>query len=240
MGTLRDSSGKPVVSGSGAPVRTRYDDDEDKKSKEVNVTQDYASTGRRAGATSPFAGPKEFISEEKRAEKETKNEESDGSVAGKGARNLALEKDETPSPVKKAMKVAEKAPAPKKEKAEAKYEDTGAKVGSQGSFKFNSKPMSVEEARKKAKEMTSGKKEPTEAQKESGRKFSEEKLKKQKESFESSPIGGFIKRLGESSMEKAERKAKEIRGYKSGGKVSSASSRADGIAQRGKTRGRIY
>ena len=32
---------------------------------------------------------------------------------------------------------------------------------------------------------------------------------------------------------------KDVKGYKKGGKVSSASARADGIAQRGKTRGRI-
>lgn len=35
------------------------------------------------------------------------------------------------------------------------------------------------------------------------------------------------------------REAKEPRGMKKGGKVSSASSRADGIAKRGKTRGRM-
>ena len=35
------------------------------------------------------------------------------------------------------------------------------------------------------------------------------------------------------------KKAREAKEYKSGGKVSSASKRADGIAQRGKTRGRI-
>ena len=34
-------------------------------------------------------------------------------------------------------------------------------------------------------------------------------------------------------------KLREITGYKKGGKVSSASSRADGIAQRGKTRGKM-
>jgi hypothetical protein len=34
-------------------------------------------------------------------------------------------------------------------------------------------------------------------------------------------------------------KFREITGYKKGGKVSSASSRADGIAQRGKTKGRM-
>jgi hypothetical protein len=35
------------------------------------------------------------------------------------------------------------------------------------------------------------------------------------------------------------RKAKEARGYKAGGSVSKASSRGDGIAQRGKTRGKL-
>jgi hypothetical protein len=34
-------------------------------------------------------------------------------------------------------------------------------------------------------------------------------------------------------------KFRELTGYKKGGKVSSASSRADGIAQRGKTKGRM-
>jgi hypothetical protein len=32
---------------------------------------------------------------------------------------------------------------------------------------------------------------------------------------------------------------RDVKGYKKGGKVSSASARADGIAQRGKTKGRI-
>ena len=38
---------------------------------------------------------------------------------------------------------------------------------------------------------------------------------------------------------RGERKGLQEEGYKKGGKVSSASSRADGIAQRGKTKGRI-
>ena len=37
----------------------------------------------------------------------------------------------------------------------------------------------------------------------------------------------------------ARAKQRETRGMKSGGKVKSASSRADGIAQRGKTRGKM-
>lgn len=239
-GVLRDSSGNPVRSGSGEPVGTRYEDSDTRAAKSYDL-----ESVKKPRSIEEQIGRK---AESKAEEPSRKTEDSKASgpfsnveAAVKSATSRDTESS-APAPVKKAMKVAEKAEpkkaAPKKE-AESKYEDTGAKVGSQGSFKFDSKPMSVEEARKKAKEMTSSKKGPTEAEKESGRKFSEEKLKKQKEGFESSPVGGFLKRLGESPMEKAERKAKEIRGYKSGGSVSSASKRADGIAQRGKTRGRI-
>lgn len=41
------------------------------------------------------------------------------------------------------------------------------------------------------------------------------------------------------SKEQRDEMKRETRGMKAGGKVSSASARADGIAQRGKTRGRI-
>ena len=241
-GILRDSSGNPVRSGSGEPVGTRYKDSDTKAAE----SYDLESVKKPRSIEEQIGRKAESKEEEPRRKIEDYNKPSKPFSNVEAAVESATSKrteSSAPAAVKKAMKVAEKAEpkkaAPKKEEAESKYEDTGAKVGSQGSFKFNSKPMSVEEARKKAKEMTSSRKEPTEAQKESGRKFSEEKLKKQKESFESSPVGGFLRRLGESPMEKAERKAKEIRGYKSGGKVSSASSRADGIAQRGKTRGRI-
>lgn len=240
-GVLRDSSGNPVRSGSGEPVGTRYEDSDTRAAK----SYDLESVKKPRSIEEQIGRKAESKEEEPRRKIEdyskTSGPFSNVEAAVKSATSRDTESS-APAPVKKAMKVAEKAEpkkaAPKKE-AESKYEDTGAKVGSQGSFKFDSKPMSVEEARKKAKEMTSSKKGPTEAEKESGRKFSEEKLKKQKESFESSPVGSFLKRLGESPMEKAERKAKEIRGYKSGGSVSSASKRADGIAQRGKTRGRI-
>ena len=41
------------------------------------------------------------------------------------------------------------------------------------------------------------------------------------------------------TMSEAIRKRRDVSGMKKGGKVSSASKRADGIAQRGKTRGKI-
>lgn len=56
-------------------------------------------------------------------------------------------------------------------------------------------------------------------------------------------IGGLGKPGGSSALMKAKGKMMmgggKVKGYKKGGKVSSASKRADGIAQRGHTRGRI-
>ena len=52
----------------------------------------------------------------------------------------------------------------------------------------------------------------------------------------SSEVGGMYKRLTASDIEE-EKKSKM--GMKKGGKVSSASKRADGCAQKGKTRGRM-
>ena len=48
-----------------------------------------------------------------------------------------------------------------------------------------------------------------------------------------------IARDAYSGKEEEEKRKKQAAGMKKGGKVSSASSRADGIAQRGKTRGTI-
>ena len=89
-GNLVDSSGNPVRSGSGEPVRTRSDDEiaEDNKAgygrympkltRSITLggkssaaedrptssgVDDYETMGKRAGATSPFSGPKEDISE---------------------------------------------------------------------------------------------------------------------------------------------------------------------------------
>jgi hypothetical protein len=63
--------------------------------------------------------------------------------------------------------------------------------------------------------------------------------------------GSMLDRLGREAMETARsygklykeglgmKKGGKVKGYKAGGTVSSASKRADGIAQRGKTKGRI-
>ena len=111
-GTLVDSSGNPVRSGSGDVIRTRSDDeiDEDMKrpmgqsmsrssrssSKEDRPTssgvEDYSSMGKRAGATSTWSGAP-TIKEETTTTSSTRDSDEE-SVAGKGARNLALEEPE--------------------------------------------------------------------------------------------------------------------------------------------------
>ena len=186
-----------------------------------------------------MSGPVLDIKEEKT---ETESEAPKGIAAGFDAKRY-LEESESKgggprSETKPAM--AKKA-APKKSVSTPKYEDTGAKIGSQGGFKFESEKPSVKSgAMTRAGTPVSSRKEPTEAEKESGKKFSESKLAEQKRSFESTPLMRALTGGGRSEYYKKKAEA-ERSGYgmKKGGKVSSASSRADGIAQRGKTRGRI-
>lgn len=182
----------------------------------------------------------------------------DGETAGTGARNLALEDKEEEKPkAKRAIVTKEQleksglslrdylnrergltrrgGSAPSRK--ESSYEDTGAKIGSQGNFNASAESKPV--ARTRAGTPVATRKEPTEAEKESGRKFSEEKLKKQREDFENTPLMRAIKGTGgRAEFYKKKREAEEGR-YAKGGSVGSASKRGDGIAQRGKTKGRM-
>jgi hypothetical protein len=184
-GVLTDRYGNEVKSGSGETVKTRYGSSKEDRPTSSGV-EDYASMGKRAGATSPFSGPKEYISESIKEDVDmpSKAASSDEeSTAGKGARNLALEEPEIK--VKKKTVIKKKAP---------RYEDTGAKIGSQD---FKMKPSVPESSSGMGPRNTF---------------LTRERLEKSK---------GIFSRM------------------KSGGKVSSASSRGDGIAQRGKTKGRV-
>ena len=174
-GVLTDRYGNEVKSGSGETVKTRYGSSKEDRPTSSGV-EDYASMGKRAGVTSPFL--KENISEE--TQKETISEPD--SVAGKGAENLASKPDVE---VKRKTVIKKKAP---------RYEDTGAKIGSQD---FKMKPSVPESSSGMGPRNTF---------------LTRERLEKSK---------GIFSRM------------------KSGGKVSSASSRGDGIAQRGKTKGRV-
>ena len=164
--------------------------------EKAKAPMDYAGLGGRARATSPFAGPKEYISETK--ETETESEAPKGIAAGFDAKRYLEESEskgggprsETKPVVEKKKKVAPK----------------------RVSQSFGETDMAALEERRKS--ATSTAKEPP--------------LVK---------VGKAIK----GTMEAAGRSYDNpfAKRMKSGGKVSSASSRADGIAQRGKTKGRI-
>lgn len=164
--------------------------------EKAKAPMDYAGLGGRAKATSPFAGPKEYISETK--ETETESEAPKGIAAGFSAKRYLEESEskgggprsETKPVVEKKKKVAPK----------------------RVSQSFGETDMAALEERRKS--ATSTAKEPP--------------LVK---------VGKAIK----GTMEAAGRSYDNpfAKRMKSGGKVSSASSRADGIAQRGKTKGRI-
>ena len=164
--------------------------------EKAKAPMDYAGLGGRARATSPFAGPKEYISETK--ETETESEAPKGIAAGFSAKRYLEESEskgggprsETKPVVEKKKKVAPK----------------------RVSQSFGETDMAALEERRKS--ATSTAKEPP--------------LVK---------VGKAIK----GTMEAAGRSYDNpfAKRMKSGGKVSSASSRADGIAQRGKTKGRI-
>lgn len=104
----------------------------------------------------------------------------------------------------------------------AKYEDDKAKIGSQGGFKFDSKPVT----RTRAGTIVKSSDEPSALDIAAAKQKGAEKLKKQYKDNEAA-----FKRIGDAFSSKSPN-----RSYKSGGSVRSASSRADGCAIRGKTR----
>lgn len=154
--------------------------------------EDYSSMGKRAEATSTWSGAPS-VKEETKTDKETISEPD--SVAGEGAKNLALEKpEERKTVIKKVKKTSSSAanPTANKQKLGSTY------AAMYGRLQDSSIPEGPgKEALKKA-------------------------VDKARKDYESAPMkkGGSVK-------------------MSSGGKTSSASSRGDGIAQRGKTRGRI-
>jgi hypothetical protein len=121
-----------------------------------------------------------------------------------------------------------------------------AKIGSQGPFKFDSKPdLSVP----KAFDMKSGNKtvygtdttSVFQKQAARARAEAEEKAAKEREAAEAAKRRKGASEIKYDEMGNPMKKGGAVKKYASGGTVkSSASKRADGIAQRGKTRGRIY
>ena len=127
--------------------------------------------------------------------------------------------------------------------------ETGELYDTEGSFKPVPKSMPVTETKAKTEPKKESKKETKEESKAESKKSAKEQAKevikppKLPESFEKA--GGGKERAkakvdsGTFSFSKIAKNLREragITSYKSGGSVSSASKRADGIAQRGKTR----
>ena len=228
-GNLVDSSGNPVRSGSGEPVRTRSDDEiaEDSKfggygrymPKSGNLTRgikstasedrptssgvdDYETMGKRAGATSPFSGPKEYISES--IKEDTETESPRGIASGFKSNESKFERKDNevkmPEVKKKAVK---KAPATQSSQSFP----TRDRDRADQSFPLKTDDKKVPPLRKIGEAIMGT------MENKPFRSSMYDKMKGRK-------AGGSVKMA-------------------SGGKVSSASSRGDGIAQRGKTKGRI-
>lgn len=206
--------------------------------------EDYASMGKQSGAM-PAKSTWDGSTDIKPEKPQDISEREPDSVAGEGAKNLAFEPDaET---VVKKKTVIKKKPAvdnslrlmkpkdPSRALEEARkhytgYEDTGAKIGSQGNFKFKSyAPESnagmgpkntflTQKRSDEAQNAMAGR--DRDAQSASEGSWLDRAKKHLSNEFKSKKKGGSIKMA-------------------SGGKVSTASSRGDGIAQRGKTKGRI-
>lgn len=237
-------------------------------SSKFSELESVGGPGRRARSIEEQIGRK---AESKAEEPSRKTEDSKASgpfsnveAAVKSATSRDTESS-APAPVKKAMKVAEKAEPkkaalkkeeaePKKSRplafkeAESKFVKEGEKLGSQGSFKFDSTPKKAPVTRYKKKEEEAA---PVKAPKSKMDVEPEEMPKAASKAMKDSTqyktkYGDFSFQKGfkkdEEKPEKKIRSAADIRAgrYKSGGSVSSASKRADGIAVRGKTKGRIY
>jgi hypothetical protein len=239
-GMLTDSSGNPVRSGSGEPVRTRTDEEfaEDSKfggyGKNMPKTKsysmddvksglgrllggksspsedrptssgvdDYETMGKRAGATSPFSGPKEYISES--IQEDTEKESPKGIASGfkSGESKFERNDNEVKMPVVK-KKAVKKAPA----KPASQSFPTRDRDRADQAFPLKTDDKKVPPLRKIGEAIMGT------MENRPFRSSMYDKMKGRK-------AGGSVKMA-------------------SGGKTSSASSRGDGIAQRGKTKGRI-
>jgi hypothetical protein len=237
-GMLTDSSGNPVRSSSGEPVRTRFGKDEDRPKAGPD---DYATMGKRAGATSTMSGPKEYISEsiKEDTEKET------GSPKGVFSGSAAADESDTYAP--KTRTFSTTGPAKKKPKPKSRYSDvvSSKDMGSQD-FSSKSKPAGDSGLSKGALAAGLGLAAAAGAgalgarrQMKSGTRA--ERVEPTMGGTTRSPVRGITAEEAAFENEGGRyfKKGGKTTKMASGGKTSSASSRGDGIAQRGKTKGRI-
>lgn len=207
--------------------------------------EDYESLGKRAPAKSTMSGPIEYItdSSKENAYKETESDEPRRKITdystNKGTTTY-LQKEDAPSTVDKVK--------PKKKKV-PKYEDTGAKIGNQSFMPSDAeRRRRLEESDKPLEGVhpesyllpgpfgALSKLATATRLKKLGPELNTVRAPMQK-ALEYT--GNQAKRLTNEPLKLGMKKGGAVKKMASGGKTSSASSRGDGIAQRGKTKGRM-
>jgi hypothetical protein len=199
MPKVKNYSMDDVKSGIGKLMGGKSSAAEDRPTS--SGVDDYETMGKRAGATSPFSGPKEYISE---SIKESETESPKGIASGfkSGESKFERNDNEVNTPVVK-KKTVKKAAA----KSESQSFPTRDRDRADQSFPLKTDDKKVPPLRKIGEAIMGT------MENKPFRSSMYDKMKGRK-------AGGSIKMA-------------------SGGKVLSASSRGDGIAQRGKTKGRI-
>ena len=188
-----------VKSGIGKLMGGKSSASEDRPT--TSGVEDYESMGKRAGATSPFSGPKEYISES--IKEDIKEESPKGIASGfKSGESKFERKDNEVIEKKKTVKKAAAKPA-------SQSFPTSDRDRADQSFPLKTDDKKVPPLRKIGEAIMG-------SVANASKPYSSSMYDKMK----GRKAGGSIKMA-------------------SGGKVSSASSRADGIAQRGKTRGKM-
>jgi hypothetical protein len=160
-------------------------------------------------------------------------------VAKKATPATPAAKSEAPkSVVFKPTEDSKKAESPVSKKAESPV-----KLGSPGSYKFDSKPdLSTPKGfdLKGTNKTVYGTDTTSVFQKKAAQERAEAEEKAKKKAREQANIrSGESERMMRESLGSGFRRGGAVKKYASGGSVSSASKRADGIAQRGKTKGRV-
>jgi hypothetical protein len=206
--------------------------------------EDYASMGKRAGATSPFSGPKEYISE---SIKESETESPKGIASGFKSGESKFERNDnevkTPVVKKKAVKKAaakpdsQSFPTRDRDRADQSFPLRGSSGTSSSSALTRAgtearTPDVMGTARTRAGTVIPGRQEPNKEDVDKAMTSLASRMRKQDQenSFSLSPS---------KSPNRSYKSGGKATNMASGGKVSSASSRGDGIAQRGKTRGKM-
>jgi hypothetical protein len=258
MGTLRDSRGKAVTSGSGQEWKTRYDDDEDKASKASKEDKYDFESVKKPRSIEEQIGRKTEPKKEPKAENEEPRrkisdyispsgvfsnvqaavESATNSNQGSGDRTVspvtAAANNNTRKNTRKSAVVKEAAPAPAP--APAPKKETADYIS----------PRKIQEERRnivmEKRERTKSPEFPSKEDKPPLKSLLKEDKPKESSGYISpKKIQEERSRIAMKKREsdKAATENRKEFGMKKGGVVSSASSRGDGIAQRGKTRGRL-